>query len=288
MTVKQKGVERLFGCHVSAAGGLHKAIENGVALGVNTIQLHASPPQQWNREPFADGKEDQFLQERRDSGIKRVFFHAIYLINLATVDDEKYVLSQNSLKFCLDLISRVKGDGVIVHVGSLKDHDRDNDGYQRVVEAVNHVLAATPEDSRLLMEVSAGSGRIIGAQTDELARIYEKVELKDRLGFALDSQHMWASGYDFRENLPGIVKEVKKNFGLQKVWAIHLNDSKTELGSRRDRHENIGSGLIGRAALKEFLNHASFKKVPYILETPALKTLKTAAKEVAKVKRMLG
>jgi deoxyribonuclease-4 len=274
---------RLLGCHVSAAGGLHKSIENADVLGVNTIQIHACPPQQWNRSPFPEGVEERFLEAKKKSVVERVFFHAIYLINLANPDPDKFELSVNSLTYALNLMGRISGDGVIVHVGSNKDQPDAEEGLKRAAFGVNSVLENSPDNSMLLLEVAAGSGKVIGDRFEDLAYIYELVENKDRVGFALDTQHMWASGYDLREDLDGVVKQIQKNFGFRKVKAIHLNDSKTELGSRKDRHENLGAGLIGKKALKAFVNHKSFKRIPFILETPALKTLETAKPEVQKL-----
>jgi deoxyribonuclease-4 len=277
---------RYLGCHVSAAGGLHKAIENAEVLGVNTIQIHACPPQQWNRKPFAEGVEDRFIEARKSSGVERVFFHAIYLINLANPDPEKFQLSVNSLRFALDLMGRIKGDGVIVHVGSTRDQPTQEDGLKRAADGINEVLAGSSPNSTLLLEVAAGSGSIIGDRFEDLRYIFDRVDDQKRVGFALDSQHMWASGYDLRSDLEGVVKQIRKHFGLRRVKVIHLNDSKTELESRRDRHENLGEGLIGRSALKAFINHPSFKKIPFVLETPALKTLETAKPEVKKLLRI--
>ncbi|MCB0309981.1 MAG: deoxyribonuclease IV [Bdellovibrionales bacterium] len=278
---------RLFGCHVSAAGGLHNALEAAVTLGVNTIQVHASPPQRWNTARFKDGVEDQFLKRRATSQVERVFFHGIYLINLATPDPSKFELSKNSLVHALDLISRIAGDGVIFHVGSLKDQTDENAAYQQIISGIDWILDKTPDDAKLILEVAAGSGKVVGDRFEELARIYEGVSKKERVGFGLDSQHMWASGYDLQNDLEKILHQVEKLFGLEKVWCIHLNDSKTELGSKKDRHENIGEGLIGLETIKNLFCHKKLTGIPFVLETPAMKQLDTAALEVKKLQNFL-
>lgn len=279
---------RCYGCHVSAAGGLENAIKNGRDLGVNSIQIHPSPPQRWNLAPYPDGYEDRFIRERGDSGILHVFFHAIYLINLATPDLRKLKLGKLSLSHDLDLITRIGGDGVIVHVGSMKDQKDEDAGYRQVISAINAILDDTPNGGQLLLEVAAGSGKIIGADIAELARIYNGVEKKDRVGFALDSQHMWASGYDWQNNLDAIVDQVSVVLGLEKIGAIHLNDSKTECGSRRDRHENLGDGRIGAETLSQLITHPKLHHIPFILETPALKSITTAKGEVKKLRQWIG
>lgn len=281
-------MKRFLGCHVSAAGGLHNGLSAGKQLGINTIQIHPSPPQRWNSKAYQAGIEDDFLNNRFGSGIERIFFHAIYLINLATPNKQHWQLSKLSLMHYLDLSARIKGDGVIVHVGSMKDEPDEKVGYARAAEAINSILEESPETSRLLLEVAAGAGMVIGDRMEDLKEIYDQVENKERLGFALDTQHMWASGYNWRDDLEKIVKEIDSIFGIDKVWAIHLNDSKTELASRKDRHENLGDGLIGIDALIKIVNHKKFLDIPFILETPDLKTEEGAQRETRKLLELAG
>ncbi len=278
---------RYFGCHVSSSGGLANALKNGDELGVNTIQIHPSPPQKWISKNFPKDCEKAFLDQKKTSGVKKVFFHGIYLINLANPDPQKFHLSKTSLVHYLDLLARIDGQGVIFHVGSMKDQEDEAEGYKQIVSGVNWILEEAANNSTLLLEVAAGSGKVIGSRMEELARIYEKVALKERLGFALDTQHMWASGYNFQENLEEIISQVDSVLGLDKVHAIHLNDSKTECGSRKDRHENLGKGLIGEAALRAVINHPKLKNIPFILETPALKDMESAKIEVEVLRQMI-
>lgn len=276
-------MKRFLGCHVSAAGGFENGLRAGKRLGVNTIQIHPSPPQRWNSKPYEPGLEATFLAERPTSGVEKVFFHAIYLINLATPNKQHWHLSKTSLVHYLDLSARIEGDGVIVHVGSLKDEPDEKIGYTRAAEAINWIFEKSPPSSRLLLEVAAGAGMVIGDKMEDLREIYDQVEDKKRLGFALDTQHMWASGYNWKDDLEKIVKDVDSIFGLENVWAIHLNDSKTELASRKDRHENLGDGLIGKDALSKVINHRKLIKIPFILETPDLKNEEGAERETKKL-----
>ncbi len=278
---------KYFGAHVSASGGLENALVMGKDLGVNTIQMHAAPPQKWNSKAAATGVEDKFLELQPSSGIDKIFFHGIYLINLANPDPQKLHLSKLSLVNSLDLMARIKGDGVIFHTGSLKDEPNQYTGFRRAADAINWILDASKNKARLILEVAAGSGDIIGKRMEELAEIYSMVECKERVGFGLDSQHMWASGYNLKAELDSIVADVERIFTLDKVWAIHLNDSKTELGSRKDRHENIGEGLIGQSTLENFFTHPKLKEIPFILETPAVKSTEGALAEVNKLRTML-
>lgn len=274
---------RFFGAHVSVAGGLENAIEAAEFLGVNTIQVHPSPPQKWNSKPFAVGVEEKFNIARENSKVQKVFFHGIYLINLANPDDQKFHLSKVSLVNDLDLLARMGGDGLIFHLGSMKDQKDESVGYQRVADGINWVMEESKNDARLILEVAAGSGAVIGDRLEELAEIYSMVECKERVGFGLDSQHLWASGYDLQNQLEEFMSSLEQTLTIDKIWSVHLNDSMTALGSRKDRHENIGDGLIGKEALTRFINHPKLRHIPFILETPALKSPETAKVEVDKV-----
>jgi len=277
---------RYLGCHVSASGGLDKALERGEALGVNTIQVHASPPQKWNVKPFPKGIEARYLDKKKTSIVEKVFFHAIYLINLASADQAKIEFAKLSLINDLDFNSRIEGDGVIFHVGSMKDQLDNEAGLRQVAETINEILAASKNKARLLLEVAAGSGKIIGSKLEELRFIYDLIKEQARVGFALDTQHMFASGYDLKDHLNQVIEEVDKIFTLDKVWAIHLNDSMTELNSKKDRHQNLGDGLIGNDSLSALLHHPKLSNIPFILETPDLKTEATAKIEVEKLKNL--
>jgi apurinic endonuclease APN1 len=283
--------KRYFGCHVSSSGGIHQALERAKNLGVNCMQIHPSAPQQWNRKPFPENIEREYLDILPDSGIDKVFFHGIYLINLATPDDTKRQLAESSLKYYLDLCSRVKAAGVVFHVGSLKDEADKNVGFQRAADSLKAILEETPEDARLLLEVSAGSGNIIGSKIEELASLYELLPdaFQQKVGFALDTQHLWASGYDLSsEKQDAFFNQVAAIFGENKTELIHLNDSKTALGSKVDRHENLGQGLIGLEAIKNLVQHPFTQRIPLILETPDLKTEATAINEVKVLESILS
>ncbi len=263
--------ERFLGCHVSCSGGLVCAAERAIDLDINTFQCHPSPPQKWNGAAFPKGVEEPFLKKVAGSKLKKIFFHAIYLINLANPDTRMQAMCRASLSHYLDLNARIEGAGVIFHVGSMKDEPNEEIGYVRAANAINEIMERAPKSARLILEVSAGAGKIIGDRFEDLSAIYQKVEDKSRVGFGLDSQHMWASGYDLQKNLEEVVSELETHFGIDKIWSIHLNDSKTAHGSRKDRHEILGEGLIGIEALTAFVNHPKLKHIPYILETPDLK-----------------
>ncbi|MFQ5493419.1 MAG: deoxyribonuclease IV [Candidatus Dojkabacteria bacterium] len=274
---------RHLGAFVSVAGGLEKAIENGSALGLNTIMIHPSPPQRWHTKPFPQESIDNYNSARKGSGIETVYFHGIYLTNLANPDKQKFHLGKLALRHYLDLAEAIDADGVVFHVGSFKDTTED-EGFKRIIKGIDWILKESENDKPLLLECAAGAGSVVGDQFEELARIFEGVSDKSRVFFCLDTQHMFASGYDLVGDLEGVVSEIERILGLDLVHAIHFNDSKTEFNSKRDRHENIGEGLIGKKAMQAFLNHPKLQKLPFIMETPALKDPDTARKEVDKLK----
>lgn len=281
-------MKRYFGAHVSAAGGLANSVAAAVALNVNTIQVHPSPPQRWNSTPFAPGIEDLFLAAKHATCLEKVFFHAIYLINLASPDPQKFHLAKLSLINDLDFSARIGGSGVIFHVGSMKDQPNESEGYDRVVSGINWVMERAPKDSRLILEVAAGSGSVIGDRIEELSLIYSQLDNKEQVGFGLDTQHMWASGYDIVTDLESVIENIERELSLDKVWSVHLNDSKTELASRKDRHENIGDGLIGNETLRRVFMHPKLAHIPFILETPALGSPEGALVEVEKLRSFIG
>lgn len=275
---------RKLGCHVSVSGGLINGLKNGQALGVNCIQVHPSPPQRWNSKPFAEGIEAEYLDFYPSSGIEKVFFHGIYLINLANPDPKMMKLSEVSLAHDLALADRIKGEGVVFHVGSMKHMSDASEGLSHAAEIINQVFAASPGRSKLFLEVAAGSGFVIGQKIEELLTIYEQVSNQDRLGLCLDTQHLWASGNNLEDDLEGLLATVDSAIGIEKIGAIHLNDSKTACGSKVDRHENLGQGLIGEERLKRVINHPKLLTIPFILETPGLKELESAKSEVEVLK----
>lgn len=280
-------MKRIFGAHLSSSGGYASALLRAEELRISCMQLHAAPPQRWKTSRFQSGVEDEYLEQLPKVSPIKLFFHGIYLINLGSPREELQQSSVASLISYLDLISRMKGEGVIFHLGSFKDEDDIERGFARVIRNVNEALLKSPQDSRLLLEVSAGAGRIIGSKLDELARVYDGVEQKERVGFALDTQHLWASGYDYVSDTAGFVAELGRTLTFQKIWAIHVNDSKTALASKRDVHANIGEGTIGREGLSRMINHPELRHIPLILETPGLKTPETTVQEVEALRSLL-
>lgn len=278
-----KNSERGLGAFVSVAGGLENGIKNGDALGCNIIMIHPTPPQRWAAKAIEQEKIDAFNKAFKESGkIERVHMHGIYLINLANPDKQKFHLSKMSLVNYLDLAEQIECPGVVFHTGSYKDVTPE-EGLKRVVQGINWVFENTKSSKNLFLECAAGAGNVIGDKLEELAEIRSLVDQPERVQFCLDTQHMWASGYDWQNDLDGVVEQVENTIGLENVRCVHFNDSKMELGSNRDRHENLGEGLIGEKAMKAILNHPKLKNLDFVMETPALKDPETAKEQVKKL-----
>jgi deoxyribonuclease-4 len=288
---------RYFGAHVSASGGHQNAIKNGEKYRLNTIQLMPSAPMRWSTKEIDMKEVEALVTEQMNSGVKKILTHGIYLINLARQEKQKFHLSkmgvltyQNYIGNVIETAENMGSDleviGNTFHPGSAQDLSQE-EGVKRISEGINWILERCHPKGMLLLESSAGAGKVMGDTLEELTQMRAGTEQKERVGFVLDTQHMFVSGYDWRNDLEGILKKIEETIGLENVHAFHLNDSKTAFESHRDRHENIGEGEIGIEAMKNLINHPKLRDIPMILETPALKSEKTMGEEIEKVKGML-
>jgi deoxyribonuclease-4 len=213
---------------------------------------------------------DAFRARKAVSSVGPVFVHGVYLINLAAADESNLLRSTSSLKSALTTCSQLGIKGVIFHIGSHKGQGIDS-VFDQICRACTDVLANTPEDSLLILENSAGAGGTIGSRFYDLGRIIREVG-NPRVKVCLDTQHCYGAGYDVAtpEGLELTMTEFEREVGFNQLVAVHANDSKVELGSGRDRHENIGDGLIGVDGFRRIMAHRGFKDVPFLLEVPGL------------------
>jgi deoxyribonuclease-4 len=257
-----------FGAHVSSSGGIHTAIDRIEALGGESLQLFTQSPRTWRPTNHDPANFERFKERRAEAGIKGVVCHALYLVNLASPKKDFYEKSVAALRNTVEVACAIEADGVCFHVGSHLGAGFDA-GLERVVPALAEALEHCSDTTWLLMENTAGAGGTIGRSIDELAAILDRLDRHPHLGLCLDSCHLYASGYDVtnRKALDSVLGEVDKKIGLDRLRALHVNDSKTPLGSNRDRHDNIGDGLMGEQ-LGVFLSHPSLQGLPAILEVP--------------------
>lgn len=262
---------RYLGTHVSTAGGVAQALLRAKEIGVNTIQFFAKNNNQWlAKKPLAAEEREAFHRRREECGVMIAFSHAGYLINLASPDPKNHELSLKSFAQELELAALLGLDFVVLHPGAHVGSGVKK-GIQKIADSINRVLGAVPAGkTMLLLETTAGQGTSIGHRFEELAAIIDLVDCKERVGVCLDTAHVFAAGHDFRtrEGYDRMWRDFDSVIGLKKLKAIHLNDSKTELASRVDRHEHIGKGKIGDTGFRLLMQDKRLEKIPMVLETP--------------------
>ena len=283
----------MFGAHLSVAGGLHKALLSAERLGHGTVQVFTASPrqwgikrpdygvgeiftknqQQWKCPPLADAACADWRSHCNRLKFQHTVSHDSYLINLASPDD---ALRRKSIEMFIEELSRCATLGIPylvthpgAHVGS-----GEAAGLKRVAESLDAVHAALPDAKGVVtcLEITAGQGSSLGYKLEHLAEIISLVNAPERLGVCLDTAHLFAAGYDFRgRRYTKFRKELDSTVGVSRVRVLHLNDSKKALGSRVDRHDHIGRGLIGLDGFRPFVRDKAFKRVPKIMETPKRK-----------------
>jgi len=257
-----------LGAHVSSAGGIDKAVERAVDLGAESFQIFGAAPQMWRRKHHPDEDTESYREKFKQAKLKSSFIHAVYLINLASPDDELLRKSTDTLTAELDLAARIGADGVIFHVGSHMGSGFDH-ALPRIAASMTEALDRTSDDALLLLENNAGAGRSVGSTFTELAAIMNAVD-NPRVRVCLDTCHAHAAGYNVATiaGLKETINEFQREIGAENLAAIHANDSKTELGSGKDRHENIGQGSIGIKAFRRMVRNRVLRKAAWLLEVP--------------------
>jgi deoxyribonuclease IV len=276
----------LIGAHVSTGGGLPKAIERAEAARCEAIQIFNQSPRMWRPTRYTDDDFAAFREVMADSKVEAVFIHMIYLINPAAKDREMRKKSLDSLTHALQVGEGIGALGVVVHPGALKDDTRTN-ARKRAVKLIEEALART-ESCPIVYENTAGSPQLLGRDFDETAELIEMTGGPKRLGLCIDSCHLHATGYDVRteEGMKGLVDEIDQKVGLDQLKLLHVNDSRDDRGSNRDRHAPIGKGEIGRKGFRAFLGEPRLQKVPAVLEGPGIEGHDVARKDVQLVRRL--
>jgi deoxyribonuclease-4 len=260
-----------IGCHLSLGTKPDASLADAASHGAECVQIFASSPAAWKAPVHDATREALVVRALEANDLHPLFIHAIYLINLASTDRILVRRSRNSLIATLHAAQRLHATGVIAHVGSHMGR-----GFEevaaRVGAAILHVLDLAPEGVDLVLENSAGAGGLIGSTLEELAEILDHAQRHPALKIALDTAHLCGAGWDFTQNetSPLLVERVRGTVGLDRLVAIHANDSKVPPGSRRDRHSSIGDGYIGTEGFRHLLAQAALREVPWICETPDL------------------
>jgi deoxyribonuclease-4 len=259
-----------LGAHMSISGGLDKALERGHSIGCEAIQVFTRNSNRWKSKPRTPEELDLYRRTLADTGIDPVVAHAIYLINLASSDDRVRAMSKEAFGEELDRCQEAGIPYLVLHPGSHTGSGLEW-GLDHIAEGIRQAYDARPACQVVtLLENTAGQGDTIGRTFEELAALAARIDRPERIGYCYDTAHGLASGYDLR-TLAGYDEAMGRFdelLGLEKLYCFHLNDSKADLGSERDRHEHIGKGFVGLEVFRMLLNDPRFAERPMLLETP--------------------
>ena len=255
-----------FGFHVSIAGGFKNVISRAQERQCETIQLFSRNPRGWKYHALDKDDIAIFMNELADQSIWPVFVHLPYLVNLAAPQKTLLRKSSNALILDLERCAVIGAEYLIMHVGSAVDEAA---GLKRISNGINQALRKIRNNVKILLENTAGSGHELGHRFEHLKTVIDNVEDRQRIGVALDTAHAFAAGYDLRSEkaVARTFAEFERVIGLDKLYLIHLNDSKHECGSHKDRHWHIAKGKIG-AGMYHILHHPGLRHLPFIMETP--------------------
>jgi len=258
-----------IGSHVSFSGkGLLNAAEEAVSYGSSTFMIYTGAPQNTRRKPI----EDQFIQEGKQvmdkHDIDEIVVHAPYIINLGSYKDDTYELAVRFLQEEIRRTDYIGVKNIVLHPGAFTDKDAEY-GVARIAEGLNEVLNGVKDTNvNIALETMAGKGSEVGRSFEEIAAIMEKVEDNRRLTVCMDTCHIHDAGYDIVNDFDGVIEQFDRIVGLDRLAVVHLNDSKSLLGTHKDRHAPIGAGMIGFDAMNYIVHHEKIRHLPLILETP--------------------
>jgi len=257
----------LFGAHVSAAGGISKAIDRIEEIGGKAVQVFTQSPRMWRPTAHTDEELERFRKRRKQARVRHVSCHALYLVNLASRDREIRTKSFEALTATMQTADSIGADAVVFHVGSHLGYGFD-DALDVVTPQLRDLLELTTDDLWLCMENAAGAGGTIGRSVAELDALFDRLDGHRRLGICLDSCHWWASGLDVTDAdaLEEALEDLDRRIGLERLRVLHVNDAATPRGSNRDRHDVVPEGQLGQG-LATFLGHPAFRDLPAVLET---------------------
>lgn len=259
-----------IGAHVSAAGGLSKAVGNAKKIGAECIQIFGASPRQWRGALPSRQQIEKFKKEAKENKVDRVYLHASYLVNLASPKVYNRQQSILSLEDHLKIAELLGARGLIFHLGSGGEELSKSEAEKQTVLAMRKILKSAPGKAKLIMENSAGGGRKLGLGLGEIGRIFKKVG-SSRTGICFDTAHALEAGLIkqyTKENIKALFDQFEAAIGLKNLSALHLNDSKTDYNSHHDRHENIGQGFIGLTGFKNLAKEKRLLSKDWILEVP--------------------
>jgi deoxyribonuclease-4 len=263
-----------FGFHISIAGGFTKVIERAQARDCETIQFFSRNPRGWKYSPLDKEEAEEFRSSIKSTDLSPIFLHMPYLPNIASLKSKFYNRSIDSIAEDLERADRLGAQYLIIHIGHRLESSED-EAIEAVSQGINQAFERVRNSIILLMENTAGQGTEIGYSFDQIQKIIEEVHEHQRMGVCLDTAHTFEAGYDLsnKDGLDRTLEKFDQTVGLKRLHLLHLNDSKTPLGSRKDRHWHIGEGYIGREGFRNLVNHPLLRNLPGVMETPRKDTV---------------
>lgn len=257
-----------MGGHLSTSEGLDKTPENAKKFGFKSFQIFSKNQMQWKAKPLDESVVKSFRDNRSLNGIDSVMIHSSYLLNTASSDEELRGKVREAFKIEIERADLLGVDLLTFHPGSFKEATLEV-GIRNVASMLNDVLHSE-QNVRVLIENSAGQGNSVGKSFQDISRILDMVDLKNKVGVCIDTCHVWAAGYNIstKDGYEMMKQEIRDSLGIEKIMGFHLNDSKKGIGEKTDRHEQIGKGTIGVDGFRNLMMDATFMKVPMIMETP--------------------
>jgi deoxyribonuclease IV len=277
----------LLGAHMSIGGGVHTAIERGCSIKCTAIQMFVKNNMQWFARPLAREEVRAFLNHEQRGELLSIFAHANYLINLAATNPQFHANSIRSLSEELTRADQLELPFLVLHPGAHLG-DGEEAGLDKIVASINRVFRTNRKvKTQIALETTAGQGSCLGHRFEQIAYIIDNVQETERLCVCIDTAHLFAAGYDLgsESGIKRTFREFDRVIGLDRLAAIHVNDSKTSRGSRVDRHQHIGKGQIGLEAFQVIMRDRRFRKIPKVLETPKGKAMR---EDVQNLKTLRG
>jgi len=265
-----KKEDALIGAHMSAAGGVHKALLEGISMGATTIQLFTANQKQWKGKEIAPDEVERWFETLEGSGISKIMSHNSYLTNLGSPDDVILGKSRTAIRDEMKRCHLLKLDYMNFHPGAHTKGPR-QDCLDMIIESLLGLESLCSEGpTRMLLETTAGQGTTVGNLFEELGYIIKGVEKKIPIGVCIDTCHIFSAGYDIRTaaDWDKTLKAFDKEIGLKHLYALHVNDSMKPFDARKDRHASLGEGEIGIECFKAMMRDPRLEKLPKYLETP--------------------
>jgi deoxyribonuclease-4 len=269
-----QGMMMRFGFHISIAGGFSRVVERAKVRRCETIQLFSRNPRGWRYDPLDEKEMGEFRTSIESSGLSPIFLHLPYLPNIASRDSKFYSRSIDSIVIDLERAEQMGAQYLIIHIGHRLESSED-EAIEAVSQGIDRAFERVKNSVMLLLENTAGQGTEIGYTFEQIKKIINRVQDHKRIGVCLDTAHSFEAGYDLsrKDGIERTLESFEQLIGLKRLHLLHLNDSKTPLGSRKDRHWHIGEGYIDLEGFRYLINHPLLRNLPGIMETPRKDTV---------------